>query len=149
MKNKNTKQACYLTTLIATLSFVLVSCEKPSAPLDSSGSGPDEVLLSTYKLILAGDFSKAENSFSPEFLQEFVVSKGKTFEGYAQEYTKGWKPEWLKTEVMGNDYNSAVWRVKLIPDEGKGAGNGAGIVQDLAMMDGKWRIVFWGHFPKS
>ncbi len=50
---------------------------------------------------------------------------------------------------MGNDYNDDLWRVKIIPDEGEGAGNRPGIVHDLYRIDGKWEIVFWNHYPKT
>ena len=34
-------------------------------------------------------------------------------------------------------------------DEGKGAGNGPGIVHDFYQIDGVWKIVFWNHYPKT
>ena len=139
------KTLCSLTAV----AFLLTGCGTPDPPTDSAGKGPDEIMLETYQLILAGNFAEAEKSFSPKFLDEFVVSKGKTFDFYCGEYTKGWKPEWLKTQVMGNDYNQDIWRVKIIPDEGKGAENRPGIVQDLILVEGAWQIVFWGHYPKS
>ena len=63
--------------------------------------------------------------------------------------TEGWQASRLTTGLVGNDYNDDLWRVKIIPDEGKGKNNGPGIVQDLYMIDGVWKIVFWNHYPKS
>ncbi len=99
-------------------------------------------------LILKGKYAEAQNNFSPEFIKEFVTTKNTTFVEYASN-TNGWKVEWLKTKLVGNKYNDEMWRVKIIPDEGKGNRNGPGIVQDLYLIDGVWKIVFWNHYPKS
>ena len=87
-------------------------------------------------------------NFSDEFIEEFLTSKNVTFEEYCS-YAKDWKVEWLRTELIGNDYNKNVWRLKIITNEGKGEHNGAGAVQDLYKINGKWKIVFWGDYPKS
>jgi len=77
-----------------------------------------------------------------------MTSKDLSFEEYCA-MTEGWQVDWLRTKSMGNEYNDSVWRVKIIPDEGKGPENGPGIVQDLRIIDGEWTIVFWGHYPRS
>lgn len=105
-------------------------------------------MMETYVQILEGKYEEAQNNFSPAFIEEFVTTKDTTFVEYCS-MTKGWKVEWLKTKLMGNDYNDDVWRVKIIPDEGKGNMNGPGIVQDFYIIDGAWKIVFWGHYSKS
>ena len=135
--------------LVILFGLFFVSCGGSNQPpLDSKGHSPEDVLLSTYKQILKGDYSSAQESFSQAFIEEFVTTKNITFEEYCNP-TEGWQEEWLKTKLMGNDYNDDIWRVKIIPDEGKGKHNGPGIVQDLRMTDGEWKIVFWGHYPKS
>ena len=136
-----------LFTVLATI-FVLAACGTDAPPLDSNGKTPQQVLMDTYVLIVEGNFEAAEKNFSSQFLQEFVSSKQQTFAEYCRD-TSGWKKEWLKTILVGNDYNDQVWRVKIIPDEGKGKEKGPGIVQDLHIIDGVWKVVFWGHYPKS
>ena len=141
------KRASQVFSFLAVL-FVLVGCGSQEAPKDANGKPPEQVMMQTYQFILAGKFDEAEANFSAEFIEEFITSKNTTFIDYNTN-TKGWKPEWLKTKLMGNDYNDNVWRVKIIPDEGKGNENGPGIVQDLHLIDGVWKIVFWNHYPKS
>ena len=104
--------------------------------------------MDSYVLILERKHAEAEKNFSPAFIEELITSKNTTFVEYCS-MTDGWKVEWLKTKLMGNEYNDDVWRVMIIPDEGKGKENRAGIVQDLSMIDDVWKIVFWGHYPKS
>ena len=105
--------------------------------------------METYVLILNEKYEEAKNNFSPEFIETIVTKNNPTFVEYARKYTKNWKVEWLKTKLVGNNYNDNVWRVKIIPDEGKGALNGPGIVQDFYIIDGAWKIVFWGDYPES
>ena len=134
--------------IAAVLITMFVGCATKEAPLDSQGKSPQQVLLETYTLIIEGNYSEAEANFSPSFIDELITKNKSTFIEYCGN-AKDWKVEWLKTKVMGNDYNDNVWRVKIIPDEGKGSHNGPGIVQDLSIIDGMWKIVFWGHYKKS
>ena len=142
------KKVTQFATLVA-ITTVLIGCSKKEAPKDSKGKSAELVLMDTYKLILQKKYDEAKKNFSPKFIEEFVTTKKTTFEAYASKDTKGWKVEWLKTKVMGNDYNDKMWRVKIIPDQGKGAQNGPGIVHDFYIIDGTWKIVFWNNYPKS
>lgn len=128
--------------------FLIAGCSAEQPPLDSEGKTPQQVLMETYTLILEEKYTEAEKRFSPEFVKALITDNKSTFVEYCNN-TKGWQREWLKTKLVGNDYNENLWRVKIIPDEGKGAHNGPGIVQDLYMIDGEWKIVFWQHYPKS
>jgi len=138
----------YLFLIIIITIFLLTCCSTPEPPVDLNGNTPQKVLMDTYVLILEGKYEEAKTNFSPQYIEEIMTSKNITFIEYCSN-TQGWKVEWLKTKVVGNDYNENVWRVKLIPDEGKGKHNRAGIVQDLHIIDGYWKIVFWNHYPKS
>ena len=131
---------------LAALALLLGCSEKP--PVDAQGKTPQQVLMETYNLILDGQYAQAQQAFSPQFIQALITDNNLTFVDYCGNI-KGWQPEWMKTKLMGNDYNDDVWRVKLIPDEGKGKENRPGIVHDMHIVDGKWTIVFWGHYPKT
>lgn len=126
----------------------LTGCSPGEPPLDANGQTPQQVLMETYVQIVEGDYDEAQTHFGAEFLEEFVTGKNKTLAEYSNN-TAGWKTEWLKTKLVGNDYNDDMWRVKVIPDEGKGAQNGPGIVHDFYLIDGVWKIVFWNHYPKT
>ncbi|MCB1197604.1 MAG: hypothetical protein R3A45_06075 [Bdellovibrionota bacterium] len=128
--------------------ILLLACEKSKAPLDSNHQSPEDVMLSTYTLIVNGEYDRARQNFSDQFIDIMLTKHHITFEKYC-ENTKGWKVQWLKTQSMGNQYNKDMWRVKIIPDEGKGPNNGPGIVQDFYLIDGQWKIVFWGDYPKT
>ncbi len=141
---KSASQAFSLLVLF----FFVVGCGATDAPKDSNGKTPQQVMMETYQLILEGKYEEAEANFSAEFIEEFITTKNTTFVDYSNT-TNGWKREWLKTKLIGNDYNDNIWRVKIIPDEGKGKDNGPGIVQDFYLIDGVWKIVFWNHYPKS
>lgn len=141
------KITCHSVVLLAPIIF-LIGCGVKEAPLDTNGKTPQQVMMDTYVLILEGNYAEAQENFSAEFINEFITTKNTTFVDYCS-MTDGWKVEWLKTKLLGNDYNDNVWRVRIIPDEGKGNENRAGIVQDLHLIDGVWKIVFWGHYPKS
>lgn len=136
------------TLIIFAFSALLASCSPTEAPVDSTGKTPQQVMMETYTMILEGKYTEAEKNFSPQFIEELITKNNSTFVEYCGN-TTGWQISWLKTKVVGNDYNDKLWRVKIIPDEGKGKDNGPGIVQDLYIIDGKWQIVFWGHYPKS
>ena len=138
----------YRAMLLLIAVFIMFGCGAKETPKDSNGLSPEQVLMNTYTLILDGKFEAAQKNFSPEFIEEMITKNKSTFVEYCKN-TEGWKKEWLKTKLVGNDYNDNIWRVKIIPDEGKGANNRPGIVQDLHIIDGTWKIVFWGHYPKS
>lgn len=142
------KILCQLFTTLTVILF-LTACSTKEPPNDSNGETPSQVLMETYVLILNEKYEEAKNNFSPEFIETIVTKNNATFVEYARKYTKNWKVEWLKTKLVGNNYNDNVWRVKIIPDEGKGALNGPGIVQDFYIIDGAWKIVFWGDYPES
>ena len=122
----------HLRKLITLAALVLlVGCgQKP--PVDAQGKSPQQVLLETYELILDGQYAQAQKNFSPQFIQTLITDNNSTFVEYCAN-TKGWQADWLKTKLMGNDYNDSLWRVKLIPDEGKGKHNGPGIVHDQGL----------------
>ena len=123
-------------------------CGTPEAPLDKNGNKPSDVLLTAYTAVVNKDFDSAKLHFSDAFIKELITDKNISFEKYCENATN-WQVSWLKTKPMGNDYNDNVWRAKIIPDEGKGAENGPGIVHDFHLIDGVWKVVFWGHYPKS
>lgn len=131
----------------------LIGCSTKEAPLDSNGKTPQQVLLETYVLITEGKYDKAELNFSPKYIKDFITGRNLTFIQFHSNKqgidTRGWDVKWLKTSLKGNDYNKNVWRVKLVVDEGKGANNRPGVVHDLHLIDGVWKIVFWGDYPKS
>ena len=106
------------------------------------------VLMETYHLILDGQYARARENFSPQFIDALITNNNATFIDYCG-HVKGWRSDQLKTKLMGNDYNDKLWRVKLIQDEGKGEPSRQGILHDLYIVDGKWTIVFWGHYSKS
>ena len=138
----------YLIFAVLTIALLIFGCSESKPPVDSNGNTPQQVLMETYTLILNGKYDQAQNNFSPEFIEELITKNNSTFTEYCSN-TDGWKVEWLKTKLVGNDYNDNMWRVKIIPDEGKGAENRPGIVQDLYLIDGVWKIVFWNHYPKT
>lgn len=141
------KKTIVFFVLLVAVPF-LAGCSEDKPPLDANGKRPEQVLMDTYVLILNDEYEAAKSNFSPEFIEELITKNNSTFGEYTRN-TEGWKVEWLKTKLVGNDYNDNLWRVKIIPDEGKGANNRPGIVQDLYLIDGVWKIVFWNHYPKS
>ena len=138
----------YLIIAMLAGALLIFGCSENKPAVDSNGKTPQQVLMETYTLVLEGKYDEAKNNFSPAFIEELITKNNSTFAEYVSN-TEGWKVEWLKTKLVGNDYNDNLWRVKIIPDEGKGANNGPGIVQDLYLIDGAWKIVFWNHYPKS
>ena len=136
-----------LVTLFCVI-LLIISCSETKAPLDAHGKSPEQVLMETYIDIIYGNLDKAEQNFAPEFVKEIISDNGSTFYEYCQN-TDGWRIEWLKTTLIGNEYNDNVWRVRIYPDEGKGKENRPGIVQDMHIIDGSWKVVFWNHYPKS
>lgn len=134
--------------VLSLLLALLLGCTKAEPPLDSNGYTPQQVLLTTYIAIVEGRLDDAKANFSPTFIETMITKNNSTFAEYCKNI-EGWQVEWLKTKLMGNDYNDELWRVKVIPDEGKGKENRPGIVQDLALIDGQWKVVFWGNYPKS
>ena len=139
----------FVSVIFIICSLVLIfGCSQAPPPLDSNGKSPDTVLMETYVLILEGKLDEAHQNFAPEYIKALITDNKSTFEEYCSN-TSEWKVEWLKTTVMGNDYNKDLWRVRIFPDEGKGNENMAGIVQDMYIVDGSWKIVFWDHYPKS
>lgn len=136
------------SSLLILMVVFILGCATEQPPVDANGKSPEQVMVETYTQIINGNFDEAVKSFSDEYIEEFMTSKNITFEEYCK-LAEGWKVEWLKTELVGNDYNKDLWRVRIIPDEGKGKNNGPGIVQDLYIIDGVWKIVFWNHYPKS
>lgn len=138
----------FRTLVIVAAAACIAGCGPGEAPLDTNGQTPQQVLMDTYVQIVEGDYDEAQTRFSAEFLEEFVTGKNKTLAEYSSN-TAGWQVEWLKTKLVGNDYNENMWRAKVIPDEGKGAENGPGVVHDFYLIDGVWKIVFWNHYPKT
>ncbi|KAA3636361.1 MAG: hypothetical protein DWP97_02935 [Calditrichaeota bacterium] len=134
--------------LLIMVCALVVGCSEKKAPLDANGKSPEQVLMETYVDILYENYNKAELNFAPEYVKELITDNGSTFREYCKN-TDGWKIEWLKTTLIGNDYNNDVWRVRIYPDEGKGKENRPGIVQDMHIIDGSWKIVFWNHYPES
>lgn len=134
--------------LLIAVSVVMLACESAKPPVDNNGQTPQDVLMNTYMSVLEGDYDSAMANFSDAYIEEMITKKHISVAEYFNN-TREWKKEWLKVKLVGNKYNDALWRVKIIPDEGKGAENGPGVVQDLYMIDGSWKIVFWGHYPQT
>ena len=95
------KQAIIISILL------ILGCTTKTAPLDSEGKSPEQVMMETYTMIVEGNLDGALANFSKEYIEEFLTSKNVTFEEYCS-YAKDWKVEWLRTELMGNDYNKNV-----------------------------------------
>ena len=127
---------------------LLAGCQSAAPPPDVDGKLPQDVMLEVYTAVLEGRYADAEKRFSPAFVKTFMTDRNLSLEQYT-EYTRGWKVEWLKTELVGNDYNDDLWRVRTTPDAGRGKSNPAGAVNDLYLIDGHWKVAFWDHFPKS
>lgn len=141
-------KSCFQIAIPIALSSLLLACSETPPPVDADGKTPDQVLLETYTMMVSGQCEEAMDKFSDAYLQKFLTDKNKSHEEYCVT-TDGWQVSWLKAKNMGNDYNSELWRVKIIPDEGKGASNRPGVVHDLRIIDGQWKVVFWGDYPKS
>lgn len=146
--------ARYLQYLIVLIVLVLVTgCAGKKAPLDANNRTPAQVLLETYQLIVQGDYAAAERNFSARYVEELITSKGSDFVAFHQNPNgidvRAWQVAWLKSELVGNDYNDNVWRAKIIVDAGKGKENPPGVVHDFHLIDGVWKIVLWSDYPKS
>lgn len=134
--------------VVLAMSALLGACNADRPPVDSRGKTPQQVVKETYALILEGQYAQARSNFSAKFIQELITNNNRTFIDYCAS-TRGWRPDRLKTVVVGKAYNEDMWRVKLIPDEGKEKVARPGVVHDLYMINGKWTIVFWGDYPKT
>jgi len=132
---------------------LLLGCAPKEAPLDANGKTPQQVLLETYTLITQGNYEDAKRNFSERYIEELITSKGRTFVDFHSDSrgidTREWKIEWLKTNLVGNDYNDNVWRANLDVDAGRGKGNPPGVVHDFYIIDGAWKIVLWSDYPGS
>ena len=141
----------WITVFIALI--LLSGCASKEAPLDANGKTPQQVLLETYTLIAQGQYEVGKKSFSARYIEELITSKGLTFVEFHSNPrgidTRDWKVEWLKTNLVGNDYNDEVWRANLDVDTGKGKENPPGVVHDFHIIDGVWKIVLWSDYPKS
>jgi len=146
------KQTCSLIVLFMMM-IIIVSCSKQEAPLDSNGKTPQQILLETFVLITEGKYDEAKNNYSPDYIKEFISGKDLTFVEFHTNKrgidTTGWEVKWLKSNLIGNDYNDNVWRAEIVVDEGKGSHNRPGVVHDFYLIDGVWKIVFWNHYPKK
>ena len=126
--------------------MLVAACGNEPPPTDAQGQSPDDVLLATYLKILGGDLAAAKQAFDPRLLKAVLPpTNPDTFESFYQKQTADWQPGLLRTKIVGNDYSAQVWRVRIWSDDGSGS---AGAVQDLALIDGEWKIVFWGDYPK-
>lgn len=137
--------------ILIALTFTCFFCacgKKIESPTDSKGATPESTFIKICELIIDGNLEEAQRYYSSDFIDEFITTKNVSFSEYTK-HIAGWKKEWLKTKPMGNDYNENVWRVKMIPDEGKGANNQAVVVYDFHIIDGVWKVVFWNHYPKT
>ncbi len=134
-----------LVTLAAALLF---GCSAHRPPVDSQGKTPQQVLKETYTLILEGQYARAQSNFSPKFIETLITNNNMTFVDYCAK-TRGWRPDWLKTQVVGRAHDDNLWRVKLISSDAKGNADRSGVVHDLYLVNGKWTIVFWGDYPKT
>ena len=134
-------------------SFMFLGCGKKEAPIDANGKTPQQVLLETYSLITQGEYETGMKNFSVQYIEELITSKDQTFVQFHSNPqgidTRNWKVEWLKSNLVGNDYNDNVWRANLDVDAGKGKDNPPGVVHDFHLIDGVWKIVLWSNYPKS
>lgn len=125
--------------------LLIIGCAKTLAPFDNNNDSPDTVLKKAYEHILAGDLQTAETFFDQRLLKAVLPpTHPDTFESFYKKQTEGWTSADLHTEIFGNDYNPAVWRVRIGPADGR-----SGAVHDLAQIDGQWKIVYWGDWPKG
>lgn len=134
--------------LIALVAALLFGCSADRPPVDSQGRTPQQVVTETYTLILEGQYARAESNFSPKFIDSLITNNNFTFIDYCSK-TRGWRPDRLKTTLVGRAHNDDLWRVKLVSDDGSGSAARSGVVHDLYLVDGKWTIVFWGDYPKT
>ena len=143
----------YQYLLILLTISLFFGCSTKEAPTDANGKSPQQALLETYKLITQGDYEDAKKNFSERYIEELITSKGKTFIDFHRDPhgidTRDWNIEWLKTNLVGNDYNDNVWRANLDVDAGKGKENPPGVVHDFHLIDGVWKIILWSDYPKS
>ena len=137
-------------SILATLAMValLGGCNADRPPVDSRGKTPQQVVKETYALILEGQYAQARSNFSAKFIQELITNNDRTFIDYCAS-TKGWRPDRLKTQLIGKAYDGDLWRVKLIPGDDNEKTDRAGVVHDLYMINGNWTIVFWGDYPNT
>lgn len=127
---------------------LLGGCNMDRPPVDSRGMTPQQVVKETYALILEGQYAQARSNFSAKFIRELITNNNRTFIDYCAS-TNGWRPDRLKTKLVGKAYDQDLWRVKLIPGNGDEKVDRAGVVHDLYMINGKWTIVFWGDYPNT
>ena len=130
------------------MAAVLAGCNGEKPPADSLGRTPQQVVKETYALMIEGQYARARSNFSAKFIQELITKNDRTFIDYCAS-TNGWRPDRLRTELVGKAYEADMWRVKLMPGDDNGQVDRAGVVHDLYMINGKWTIVFWGDYPKT
>lgn len=131
------------------ITLAALGCSSPPPPTDSAGNSPEATLKTAYELILAGDFADAEKHFDERLIKAVLPpTHPDDFTSFYKKQTENWKAERLQTELKGNDYNDNVWRVRIWSEEGRGKDNTPGAMQDLAQINGVWKIVFWGDYEK-
>jgi len=130
------------------MAALMAGCDGEQPPVDSQGKTPQQVVKETYALILQGQYDRARGNFSPKFIQELITNNNRTFIDYCAS-TRGWRPDRLKTKLLGKAYDEDLWHVKLIPGDDNAKTESAGVVHDLYRINGKWTIVFWGDYPKT
>ena len=131
--------------LILIALLALIGCAQEPPPVDSEGNPPNLKLKAAYQHLLAGDFATARTYFDDRLIAAVLPpSHPDTFESFYQKQVAEWTQHDLNTEIQGNEHNSKVWRVRIGPNDGR-----PGAVHDLAQIDGHWKIVYWGDYPKE
>ncbi len=104
-------------------------------------------MMIAYEAAMTGDWQPMQILVSPSYL-EAINPNDLPFETAMDQYEtlSTWTRTNLRTQLVGNDIHPEMWRVRIYSDDGLGASNPAGIVHDLVMIDGEWRIVFWGDY---
>jgi len=139
--------------LMVVILFLSACNEVKQAPLDTQGLTPEQVMFKIFVLITKGYYEEAETHYSKQYINEFMTKKNISFKEYHENSrgidTRGWLQQTLRTEPVGNNYNKDVWRVNLNVDEGKGKSNPVGVVHDFYLINGFWKVVFWGDYPRT
>ena len=139
-----------MKNLLALLVLLTGCASDAPPPVDKNGKTPDAVVVDAYRQMFAGNFESARSHFDDRLINAiFPPTNPENFESFFKKQIVPWKMEQLKTVVEGTPYNDNVWRVNINIDAGKGKNNPGGAVHDLALIDGAWKFVFWGDYPKS
>lgn len=96
---------------------------------------------------MVGNWDQMAHFFTPELLQATNLG-GLSLQAYIEdtEILSAWTKQNLAAELIGNDIHPLVWRVRVYSEDGRGAGNPAGWVGDLALVQNEWKFVLWSDY---